>query len=439
MQPTMQANAAQSVIPLIRPNNISKTKWKKLQRQQDLAVQAAVQQRTQPAAPFEFNVANSIFMNEIPTPSAPLLKDLDICNVANNREMPTPSAPLLQDLPPSYTAEEDLPPPPNYNLSMSEDHNVNSSQPDLPQYQPYVPPQYQPYLPPQYQPYPPPPAYNEDDEVNDVNANHNAALRNPPPAYDAMIEDNGINPNDHDLSHSMAYNLANRYVNAAEIMANRTKIAGRAMGRFSYAFARTSATAWNLGGQQCAKEIVKASIGTRHYQDALDTVKNSWGGRIQSRAHPDEQMGLAEAFGEASAHVVKGLTKVAVSAASLGTTGLYAWGTVSNSFKIKPETMTIHQAASILATGVNGAGNVVLTVASNTVMPLMKGVLLNPATTARYGVTALGMGTCLYAAASHFTKAVDAEGVLPKVMHGVIAGASLAATVALPYFISMNT
>lgn len=53
MQPVQQANPLpvhQPVVPLVRPNGMSKTQWKKLKRQQNQAVQAAIQQIAPPAA-----------------------------------------------------------------------------------------------------------------------------------------------------------------------------------------------------------------------------------------------------------------------------------------------------------------------------------------------------------------------------------------------------
>jgi len=254
------------------------------------------------------------------------------------------------------------------------------------------------------------------------------------------------NSSNHSNNLSIVYKYAKHYTTKADAGIRIAKTTTRAIGHFVNAFSVTTAEAWNLGGKEFAKKIVKESVGIKHYREARNTLKNSWAGQIPSRLDVNEKMGVVEALGEAASHCCIGVTRAATTVTALTGAGLYTLGTASNALGYIPASnMSLHMAARVLATGVNRAGNIMLSVASHTVVPAVKSiattVVRNPAMAASYaaattrlGVTAAGMATGLYYASSNFTRAVDAPNLSSKIKHGTLAAASLVATVTVPYF-----
>lgn len=236
----------------------------------------------------------------------------------------------------------------------------------------------------------------------------------------------------HNGNHSTAYNLAKIYLKSADAGVKVAKKTGCGIARFTSAFSRTTVRAWNLGAKQCVKNIGKESMGSKHYANALNTLKSSLSGQNPSRTRLGERMGISETLGEASAHVCKGLGTAAF-------TGMYAFGTISNLLNYKPTDVSFHTAASTLASNVNNATGTVLSLGSQVVFPLIESIVTDPIATVNnawtvgcLGVTAAVMGTSLYYASSSFTKAADSQSYLSKVKHSAIVVASLVATVAIP-------
>ncbi len=263
---------------------------------------------------------------------------------------------------------------------------------------------------------------------------YNREIREPsaPPLYPPKAANQNNNP-------LTAYKVAKLYVNTLDPAIEVTKKTARAVGRFTSAFSNTTLNLWNLGGKGCVKEAVKIASGATHFSNAVHVVAGSLTGKKISDIRPKEKMGLAEALGVASGHFCKGLSNAAISTVALTGTALYAWGTISNTFGYQPSNPSMHMAARLLAGGVNQGIDMGFNVTSQALgyaMPVMEGIIADPSTiytTALLGATAVAMGTSFYYASSNFTKAADAHRLLPKFKHGIVATASLAATIAIPY------
>lgn len=239
-----------------------------------------------------------------------------------------------------------------------------------------------------------------------------------------------------------AYRYAKLYTTKADAGMRISRNAIDATGRFVRAFSNSTVRAWNLGGKRLAKEILEESVGIRHYNDALNTIKQSWAGQIPSRLDVNQRMGIPEALGEASSHCAQGITKGVLTSTAVAGASLYVAGTVSNAFLYTPASyISLHMAASVLAAGVNGAGKIALTVASHTVVRVVRSAITNPMMaarviegSARLGLVGAGMATGLYYASTNYAKFVDTPGFSNKFKHGVLTAASLSATIAVPFF-----